>query len=48
MTVLVAHLSPSWPLCSRLDTIATLDHVGFETDWSRPPVQLEEQSAGIT
>lgn len=30
-----------------LDTIATLDDIGLERDWSRAAVQLEEQAAGI-
>jgi hypothetical protein len=35
------------PLVGRLDSIATLDYIRLETDWTRATVQLEEKSAGI-
>jgi hypothetical protein len=36
-----------WSLVGGLDSIATLDYIRLETDWTRPTVQLEEKSAGI-
>ncbi len=36
-----------WPLVGGLDSIATLDYIRLETDWTRATVQLEEKSAGI-
>lgn len=30
-----------------LHTVATFDHIGFQAYRTRPPVQLEEQTAGI-
>ena len=30
-----------------LDSVATLDNVGFETDGSRAAVKLKEQAAGV-